>query len=194
MLCAGHSFFSKPVLVKYIIQSCNICTVIFVMIKNHYNHTDLLFIFTFNVFIKIIYCKYKVIRKTSRWITIMLIISSLLYIHTCTIFHHSEFIFINLGLLNRLLFRFAHLRMKGMKLKWAYMYTNSVITLQFKEEVGKKFSAPIEQLCLIFAGKILKDGDTLAQHGIKDGLTVHLVIKSSNRVNIVTKRKTKLNI
>lgn len=74
------------------------------------------------------------------------------------------------------------------------MYTNSVITLQFKEEVGRKFSAPIEQLCLIFAGKILKDGDTLAQHGIKDGLTVHLVIKSSNRVNIVTKRKTKLNI
>lgn len=52
---------------------------------------------------------------------------------------------------------------------------------EFKEEVGKKFSAPIEQLCLIFAGKILKDGDTLAQHGIKDGLTVHLVIKSSNR-------------
>lgn len=138
------------------------------------------FIFTFNVFIKIIYCKYKVLSKTSRWITIML--------------NHSEFIFINLGLLNRLLFRFAHLRMKAVKLKWAYMYTNSVITLQFKEEVGKKFSAPIEQLCLIFAGKILKDGDTLAQHGIKDGLTVHLVIKSSNRVNIVTKRKTKLNI
>ncbi|XP_061172215.1 ubiquilin-1-like [Saccostrea echinata] len=52
---------------------------------------------------------------------------------------------------------------------------------EFKEEVGKKFSAPIEQLCLIFAGKILKDGETLSQHGIKDGLTVHLVIKSSNR-------------
>nr|XP_022332282.1 ubiquilin-1-like [Crassostrea virginica] len=52
---------------------------------------------------------------------------------------------------------------------------------EFKEEVAKKFTAPIEQLCLIFAGKILKDGETLAQHGIKDGLTVHLVIKSSNR-------------
>lgn len=78
--------------------------------------------------------------------------------------------------------------MNGVKLKWAYLYTNSVITLQFKEEVGKKFSAPFEQLCLIFAGKILKDGETLAQHGIKDGLTVHLVIKSSNRVSIITKR------
>uniref|UniRef100_A0AAY4DTZ6 Ubiquilin 4 n=1 Tax=Denticeps clupeoides TaxID=299321 RepID=A0AAY4DTZ6_9TELE len=36
-----------------------------------------------------------------------------------------------------------------------------------------------DQLVLIFAGKILKDGDTLNQHGIKDGLTVHLVIKTS---------------
>lgn len=55
---------------------------------------------------------------------------------------------------------------------------------QFKELVSKKFNAPEEQLCLIFAGKILKDADTLAQHGIKDGLTVHLVIKSANRVSI----------
>lgn len=52
---------------------------------------------------------------------------------------------------------------------------------EFKELVSKKFNAPEEQLCLIFAGKILKDADTLAQHGIKDGLTVHLVIKSANR-------------
>ena len=45
------------------------------------------------------------------------------------------------------------------------------------------FNTSLEQLCLIFAGKILKDPDTLIQHGIKDGLTVHLVIKSANRVN-----------
>ncbi|XP_056301184.1 ubiquilin-4-like [Pseudoliparis swirei] len=50
---------------------------------------------------------------------------------------------------------------------------------QFKQEVSKKFEAQQDQLVLIFAGKILKDGDTLNQHGIKDGLTVHLVIKSS---------------
>ncbi|XP_078212099.1 ubiquilin-4 isoform X1 [Callithrix jacchus] len=30
-------------------------------------------------------------------------------------------------------------------------------------------------------GKILKDGDTLNQHGIKDGLTVHLVIKTPQK-------------
>ncbi|XP_025077166.1 ubiquilin-1-like isoform X1 [Pomacea canaliculata] len=52
---------------------------------------------------------------------------------------------------------------------------------ELKEEVGKKFSSPEEQLCLIFAGKILKDPDTLEQHGIKDGLTVHLVIRSTGR-------------
>lgn len=51
--------------------------------------------------------------------------------------------------------------------------------VQFKQEVSKKFEAKQEQLVLIFAGKILKDGDTLNQHGIKDGLTVHLVVKTA---------------
>uniref|UniRef100_UPI003AAC1E51 ubiquilin-4 n=1 Tax=Centroberyx gerrardi TaxID=166262 RepID=UPI003AAC1E51 len=50
---------------------------------------------------------------------------------------------------------------------------------QFKQEISKRFKAKQEQLVLIFAGKILKDGDTLNQHGIKDGLTVHLVIKTA---------------
>lgn len=49
---------------------------------------------------------------------------------------------------------------------------------QLKDEVSKKFSKTNEQLCLIFSGKILKDQDTLNQHGIKDGVTVHLVIKT----------------
>ena len=44
--------------------------------------------------------------------------------------------------------------------------------------MGKKFGKPNDQLCLIFSGKILKDADTLVQHNIKDGFTVHLVIKS----------------
>ncbi|CAH1797187.1 unnamed protein product [Owenia fusiformis] len=51
----------------------------------------------------------------------------------------------------------------------------------FREEVAKKFNALKETLCLIFAGKILKDPETLTQHSIKDGLTVHLVIKSQNK-------------
>ncbi|XP_070823476.1 ubiquilin-4 isoform X2 [Chaetodon trifascialis] len=50
---------------------------------------------------------------------------------------------------------------------------------QFKQEISKKFEAKLDQLVLIFAGKILKDGDTLHQRGIKDGFTVHLVIKTA---------------
>ncbi|XP_056400987.1 ubiquilin-4 isoform X1 [Hyla sarda] len=52
---------------------------------------------------------------------------------------------------------------------------------EFKEEISRKFKAKKDQLVLIFAGKILKDGDTLNQHGIKDGLTVHLVIKTAQK-------------
>ncbi|XP_031564727.1 ubiquilin-1-like [Actinia tenebrosa] len=52
---------------------------------------------------------------------------------------------------------------------------------EFKEEVSSKFEAAVPQLCLIFAGRILKDADTLESYQIKDGLTVHLVIKSDNK-------------
>ncbi|XP_060057585.1 ubiquilin-4 isoform X2 [Erinaceus europaeus] len=52
---------------------------------------------------------------------------------------------------------------------------------EFKEEISRRFKAQQDQLVLIFAGKILKDGDTLSQHGIKDGLTVHLVIKTAQK-------------
>ncbi|XP_023262978.1 ubiquilin-4-like [Seriola lalandi dorsalis] len=50
---------------------------------------------------------------------------------------------------------------------------------QFRQEVSKRFEAKQDQLVLIFTGKILKDSDTLKQHGIKDGHTVHLVIKTA---------------
>lgn len=53
--------------------------------------------------------------------------------------------------------------------------------LQFKTKVAEKFEAEPEQLCLIFAGKIMKDNDTLKGHNVKDGLTVHLVIKAQAR-------------
>ncbi|XP_046611749.1 ubiquilin-1 [Neodiprion virginianus] len=48
----------------------------------------------------------------------------------------------------------------------------------FKDAVSKKFNAQPDQICLIFAGKIMKDHETLATHNVKDGLTVHLVIKA----------------
>uniref|UniRef100_A0A7N6APE9 Ubiquilin-4 n=1 Tax=Anabas testudineus TaxID=64144 RepID=A0A7N6APE9_ANATE len=43
---------------------------------------------------------------------------------------------------------------------------------QFKEEISRRFKAKQDQLVLIFAGKILKDGDSLSQHGIKDGYII----------------------
>ncbi len=55
---------------------------------------------------------------------------------------------------------------------------------QVRDEVAKAFDAAVERVCLIFAGKILKDADSLKDHGIKDGLTIHLVIKSATRVSI----------
>lgn len=50
---------------------------------------------------------------------------------------------------------------------------------EFKEVVAKKFKTEEKLLCLIFAGKILKDNETLKQHSIGDGLTVHLVIRAN---------------
>ncbi|PSN49001.1 Ubiquilin-1 [Blattella germanica] len=55
--------------------------------------------------------------------------------------------------------------------------------MYFKDLVAKKFSAEPDQLCLIFAGKIMKDHESLQTHNIKDGLTVHLVIKTSSRTS-----------
>lgn len=47
--------------------------------------------------------------------------------------------------------------------------------------MAQKFNAESDQVCLIFAGKIMKDHETLGTHNIKDGVTVHLVIKARTR-------------
>ncbi|XP_050436751.1 ubiquilin-1 isoform X2 [Adelges cooleyi] len=64
---------------------------------------------------------------------------------------------------------------------------------EFKEIVAKQFNAQTAQLCLIFAGKIMKDQDTLASHNIKDGLTVHLVIKTNAPQNNATSNTSSTN-
>lgn len=56
------------------------------------------------------------------------------------------------------------------------------ITLQLRSKAATAFQVKDEQVCLIFAGKILKNGETIATHNITDGLTVHLVIKSAVKV------------
>lgn len=54
------------------------------------------------------------------------------------------------------------------------------LSLQLKELLSERNQGvAIAQLCLIFAGKILKDDETLEKQGVKDGLTIHMVIRSS---------------
>ena len=46
----------------------------------------------------------------------------------------------------------------------------------FKVSISAVFGKPVEQLCLIFVGKILKDHETLADHGIVEGKVINLAI------------------
>ena len=39
--------------------------------------------------------------------------------------------------------------------------------------------APVESQCLIFAGKILKDDQSVESQAVKDGVTIHLVVRSN---------------
>ncbi|XP_077510012.1 ubiquilin [Amblyomma americanum] len=68
---------------------------------------------------------------------------------------------------------------KTAKEKKVVKVEESASVKELKEQVSKEFGAPLEQLCLIFAGKILKDQEPITAHNIKDGLTVHLVIRSA---------------
>lgn len=49
--------------------------------------------------------------------------------------------------------------------------------LEVKEMLAELRGDPLPQICLIFSGKILKDHEDLKQHGIGDGLTLHLVVR-----------------
>lgn len=61
-----------------------------------------------------------------------------------------------------------------------------VCSPQLKELLAERNEGiTVLQVCLIFAGKILKDEQTLESQGVKDGLTIHLVIRSSGKVLIL---------
>ncbi|XP_034341577.1 ubiquilin-like protein [Arvicanthis niloticus] len=51
---------------------------------------------------------------------------------------------------------------------------------QFKEKLSAHFKCQMEQLVLVFMGRLLKDHDTLSHRGITDGQTIHVVIKSKH--------------
>lgn len=51
---------------------------------------------------------------------------------------------------------------------------------QFKEKLSAHFRCQMDQLVLVFMGRLLKDHDILSQRGITDGHTIHVVIKSEH--------------
>ena len=55
----------------------------------------------------------------------------------------------------------------------------------FKATISEAFAAPIEQLCLVYAGKILPDHETLNTLGISDDKTVSLAITSDTVIVII---------
>ncbi|XP_075684644.1 ubiquilin-1 isoform X4 [Rhinoderma darwinii] len=82
--------------------------------------------------------------------------------------------------------RIVKVTVKTPKEKEEFAVPENSSVREFKEDISKRFKSNADQLVLIFAGKILKDQDTLSQHGIHDGLTVHLVIKTQNRTQTAT--------
>lgn len=63
-----------------------------------------------------------------------------------------------------------------------------------KVVVAEKFETNPELVCLIFAGKIMKDTDTLKTHNIKEGLTVYLVIKAAPRAEAEGTRRAPADV
>ena len=63
--------------------------------------------------------------------------------------------------------------------KQTFCVASDCSVADFKKQIAEGFKTTSAQLCLIFAGKIMKDHDTLETHKVKDGQTVHLVIKNA---------------
>lgn len=59
-----------------------------------------------------------------------------------------------------------------------FMIADDTSVKQFKEKLSAYFKCQMDQLVLVFMGRLLKDHDTLSQKGVLDGHTIHLVIRS----------------
>lgn len=61
-----------------------------------------------------------------------------------------------------------------------FTVADDTLVRQFKEILSAHFKCQMEQLVLVFMGRLLKDHDTLSQRGITDGHIIHVVIKSKH--------------
>ncbi|XP_054722818.1 ubiquilin-1-like [Uloborus diversus] len=50
---------------------------------------------------------------------------------------------------------------------------------ELKNEAAKAFKMPVEKVCLIYSGKVLKDSDVLSAISIEDGHILHLIVKTN---------------
>ncbi|XP_042315445.1 ubiquilin-1-like [Sceloporus undulatus] len=82
--------------------------------------------------------------------------------------------------------RVVKVTVKTLKRKEHFEVAEGMLIQEFKKLISERFKTPAEQLSLIFAGVILKDQDTLAQHKIGNGSKVHLFIKSQKRAPVTT--------
>ncbi|KAH0625317.1 hypothetical protein JD844_033831 [Phrynosoma platyrhinos] len=80
--------------------------------------------------------------------------------------------------------RVVKVTVKTLKRKEHFEVAEGMLIQEFKKLIAERFKTPPEQLSLIFAGVILKDQDTLAQHKIGNGSKVHLFIKSQRRPSV----------
>lgn len=66
-----------------------------------------------------------------------------------------------------------------------------ILTFQFKKLVATTCDVTPEEVALIFAGKILKDNETLDVHNVQDGYTIHMVLRArTNTSNPTTTTPT----
>ncbi|XP_019868813.1 ubiquilin-2 [Aethina tumida] len=70
------------------------------------------------------------------------------------------------------------LTIKTTTMKDSVKVSQDLTVKEFKDVVAIKFKAEPKDLVLIFAGKIMKDEDTLKQLKVKDGLSIHVVVRT----------------
>lgn len=57
--------------------------------------------------------------------------------------------------------------------------TSTASVFDLKQKLREFSSLPVDQLRLVFAGKVLEDSTKLSEHNLEEGCVVHLVLRLS---------------